>query len=64
MSERRRRRRLRPLPEPAVFYDTGDQYPDRVILSFPNGHTVLYDRRVNQPAPDDYINYPKRRIQG
>ena len=62
MSEKRRRRRLAPLPEPAVYYDRQDsKYPDRVRLSFPDGHTEVYDRRVNQPRPEAYVNNPTRR---
>ena len=62
MSEKRRRRRLTPLPEPAVYYDRQDsKYPDRVRLSFPDGHTEVYDRRVNQPRPEGYFNWPRRR---
>ena len=65
MTQHRRRRRLTPLPEPAVYYDRQDsKYPDRVRLSFPDGHTEIYDKRVNQPKPVTYINYPKRRTQG
>ena len=53
MMPRRRRRRPEPLPEPAVYYDReNSRYPDRVRLSFPDGHTEIYDRRVNQPRPD------------
>ena len=62
MSEKRRRRRLRPLPEPAVYYDREDsRYPDRVRLSFPDGHTEIYDKRVNQARPDGYVNWPRRK---
>ena len=62
MSEKRRRRRFTPLPEPAVYYDRQDsKYPDRVRLSFPDGHTEVYDRRVNQPRPEGYFNWPRRR---
>lgn len=59
---RRRRSRPAPLPEPAVYYDREDsRYPDRVRLSFPDGHTEIYDRRVNQPRPDGYVNWPRRK---
>ena len=62
MTERRRRRRLQPLPEPAVYYDRdSSKYPDRIRLSFPDGHTEVYDRRVNQPRPEGYFNWPRRR---
>lgn len=64
MTERRRRRRPEILPEPAAYYDRLDsKYPDRIRLSFKDGHTEIYDRRVNQPRPTAYINYPKRRTQ-
>ena len=62
MSERRRRRRPTPLPEPATYYDRPDsKYPDRVRISFKDGHTEIYDRRVNQARPDGYVNWPQRR---
>ena len=64
MTERRRRRRPAALPEPATYYDDPDsKYPDRVRISFKDGHTEIYDRRVNQPRPGAYINWPKRRTQ-
>ena len=57
MTERRRRRRPSALPEPATYYDRPEsKYPDRVRLSFADGHTEIYDRRVNQPRPGAYIN--------
>ena len=59
---RRRRRRPAPLPEPAAYYDRQDsQYPDRVRISFADGHTEIYDRRLNQPRPVQYVNDPNRR---
>ena len=62
MTQRRRRRRLQPLPEPAVYYDRdSSKYPDRIRLSFPDGHTEIYDRRVNQPRPGGYVNWPRRK---
>ena len=64
MTERRRRRRPSALPEPATYYDKpGSKYPDRIRLSFADGHTEIYDRRANQPEQMAYINYPKRRTQ-
>lgn len=64
MTERRRRRRPEALPEPATYYDHPEsKYPDRVRVSFQDGHTEVYDRRVNQPRPDAYINYHKRRVK-
>ena len=59
---RRRRRRPAPLPEPATYYDRQEsRYPDRIRLSFSDGHTEIYDRRVNQPRPDAYVNSQMRR---
>ena len=59
---RRRRRRPTALPEPATYYDRPEsKYPDRIRLSFADGHTEIYDRRVNQPRPDGYVNSPMRR---
>lgn len=50
------------LPEPAGYYDrTESIYPDRVRISFEDGHTEVYDRRVNQPEPVTYNNQPMRR---
>ena len=62
MTQHRRRRRPVPLPEPAVYYDREDsRYPDRVRISFKDGHTEIYDWRVNQARPDGYVNWPQRR---
>ena len=62
MTQHRRRRRPPPLPEPATYYDRPDsKYPDRVRISFKDGHTEIYDRRVNQARPDGYVNWPQRR---
>lgn len=61
---RRRRRPKRPqmLPEPAAYYDHEiSAYPDRVRISFEDGRTEIYDRRVNQPEPVIYNNRPMRR---
>ena len=61
MTERRRRRRPALLPEPVPYYDHGgSQYPDRIRVSFADGHTEIYDRRLNQPRPDGYYNFPMR----
>ena len=51
-----------PLPEPAVYYgrNTGN-YPETIRLSFRDGHTEIYDRRVKQPSPRAYLNMPRRR---
>ena len=51
-----------PMPEPAVYYARSDsKYPDVIRMSFDDGHTEIYDRRVNQPSPDNYVNQPQRR---
>ena len=58
----RRRRRPTALPEAATYYDKPDsKYPDRVRISFADGHTEIYDKRANQPQPVMYINDPRRR---
>ena len=51
-----------PLPEPALYYgrNTGI-YPETIRLSFNDGHTEIYDRRVKQPSPRAYLNMPRRR---
>lgn len=49
-------------------------YPDQIRVSFSDGHTEVYDRRVEQPAPQvvesiriirkwkqGYVNQPVRR---
>ena len=52
----------KPMPEPVVYYGRGDsQYPETIRMSFADGHTEIYDRRVNQPRPDGYVNSPMRR---
>lgn len=50
------------LPEPALYYgrNTG-KYPETIRLSFADGHTEVYDRRVEQPSPQAYLNMPSRR---
>lgn len=56
------RENLKPMPEPATYYEHPEsQYPDTVRLSFPDGHTEIYDRRVKQPNPRKYLNMPNRR---
>ena len=65
MTQHRRRHRPPPLPEPAVYYDRQDsRYPDRVRISFEDGHTEIYDRRISYPTPGEYVNYPQRRRKG
>lgn len=57
-----RHKKPAPLPEPAVYYDRQDsRYPDRIRISFADGHTEIYDKRVNQPRPEQYVNAPNRR---
>ena len=57
-----RNRKPEPLPEPAAYYDRqSSRYPDRIRLSFADGHTEIYDRRVNQPKPNTYVNSQMRR---
>lgn len=54
-----------PLPVPAVHYDREDSmYPDSIRLSFPNGQTVVYDRRIKQPGPRRYLNMPRHQKKG
>ena len=51
-----------PLPEPVVYYGrSSSQYPETIRMSFADGHTEIYDRRVNQPRPTAYLNDPNRR---
>ena len=55
----------RPLPEPAVHYDRPESlYPDSIRLSFPDGNTVVYDRRIKQPGPRRYLNMPRHQKKG
>ena len=50
------------MPEPAVYYSRSDsRYPETIWISFSDGHTEIYDRRVNQPRPDGYVNWPRRK---
>ena len=63
----KKRRRSRPvvLPEPMPYYDrSSSQYPDRIRVSFADGHTEIYDRRISYPTPGEYVNYPQRRKKG
>lgn len=51
-----------PMPEPVTYYDkSGSRYPETIRMSFEDGHTEIYDRRVNQPRPGAYVNNPARR---
>ena len=57
-----RRKKPAPLPEPVVYYGKSDtKDPETIRLSFADGHTEIYDRRVNQPRPDSYVNDPRRK---
>lgn len=58
-------RGLKPMPEPAVYYDRPESmYPDKIRLSFPDGHTEIYDRRIKQPSPRRYLNMPRHQRKG
>lgn len=40
------------MPGTVRYYDhEGSVYPDRIRVSFSDGHTAIYDIRVEQPAP-------------
>lgn len=57
-----RNKNQQPMPKPAVYYDrSGSRYPETIRLSFEDGHTEIYDRRVEQPSPQQYLNMPNRR---
>lgn len=58
--KKRRRSRPAPMPEPKPYYTHGDKYPDSVRISFEDGHTEIYDRRISQPSPVGYVNNPRR----
>lgn len=50
------------MPMPALYYRrSSSKYPETIRLSFADGHTEIYDRRVNQPRPVVYINEPATR---
>lgn len=54
-----------PMPEPAVYYDRPEsRYPDQIRLSFPDGKTIVYDRRIKQPSPKKYLNMPRHAKRG
>ena len=62
VEEKRMKLRPEPMPQPAVhFYEWNDEgkYPDVIRLSFSDGHTEIYDRRIKQPGPKRYLNIPK-----
>ena len=55
----------KPLPEPAVYYDRPEsRYPDQIRLSFPDGKTIIYDRRIKQPSAKKYLNMPRHAKKG
>ena len=55
----------KPMPEPAVYYDRPEsRYPDKIRLSFPDGKTIVYDRRIKQPSPKKYLNMPRHAKKG
>ena len=57
-----RRKKPAPLPEPVVYYGKSNtKYPETIRLSFADGHTEIYDRRLNQPRQDTYVNDPRRK---
>ena len=63
------------LEKPVEIYDYDiSRYPDRLRVSFADGRTVIYEARVQQPAPvivenikiirkmkQGYVNRPERR---
>ena len=63
------------LPGTVSYYDYEiSKYPDRIRVSFADGRTLIYEARVEQPAPviveniqiirkmkQGYVNNPKRR---
>lgn len=57
---RRRNKRPEIMPEPKGYYIHGDKYPDTVRISFSDGHTETYDRRISQPSPAGYVNNSRR----
>ena len=68
-------KRPKMMPNPAPRYEReSSKYPDSVRVSFKDGHTAVYDLRVEQPTPvfeeniriirkwkQGYVNQPKRR---
>ena len=60
-------------PHP-IYHDAESVYPEAMRMSFADGKTIIYDRRVEQPAPvfeeniriirkwkQGYVNKPARR---
>ena len=57
-----RRKKPAPLPNVAIYYRKSEsKYQEMIRISFDDGHTEVYDMRVNQPRPDAYVNYPRRK---
>ena len=68
-------KRPKMMPNPAPHYERDiSKYPDSIRVSFKDGHTEIYDRRIEQPAPvivenikiirkwkQGYVNKPMRR---
>ena len=64
-----------PLEQIVRIYDhESSKYPDKIRVSFEDGHTAVYDIRIEQPAPviienikiirkwkQGYVNKPMRR---
>lgn len=62
--EKRMVLRPEPLPQPAAhFYEWNEEgkYPDVIRVSFSDGHTEVYDRRLKMPRPARYLNQPLHR---
>ena len=70
-SEKRPRILDKPLPK---YERDSSKYPDQIRVCFEDGHTEIYDRRIEQPAPviienikiirkwkQGYVNKPMRR---
>ena len=54
-----------PMEKPAVYYMSPEsKYPDQIRLSFPDGKTIVYDRRIKQPSPKKYLNMPRHAKRG
>ena len=54
-----------PMEKPAVYYMSHEsKYPDQIRLSFPDGKTIVYDRRIKQPSPKKYLNMPRHAKRG
>lgn len=55
----------KPMEKPAVYYMSPEsKYPDQIRLSFPDGKTIVYDRRIKQPSPKKYLNMPRHAKKG